>query len=75
MQQTTILYPALIYKNKKSNVFVANCIIKKLIGYGRTEYDAVKNLENILNSRNPDYPVRVKPVHNYLSDSDLKSRY
>lgn len=68
MFNTSILYPALVYKSNKRNVFVANCIIKKLIGYGRTECDAISNLEKILNSKNPDYPIKVKPVYKILPD-------
>ena len=73
MNQTAVIYPALVYKSKKNNVFVANCIIKKLIGYGHTEYDAVKNLEYILNTKSFDYPVRIKPVYNFLLLLDYKS--
>ncbi len=62
MTYTILEYPALIYKNK-SNTYVANCITKKLVGYGKSEKIAVKNLENILNSRKTDYPIRVKPVY------------
>lgn len=68
MQTISIQYPALIYKNPHNNVFVANCIIKKLIGYGHTEYDAIANLENILNKSNTDYPVKVRPVYQFLPD-------
>ena len=42
MTITEIQYPALIYKNNKNNVFVANCIVKKLIGFGHSEQDWVK---------------------------------
>lgn len=62
MTYTILEYPALIYKNK-SNTYVANCITKKLVGYGKSETIAVKNLEHILNSRKTDYPIRVKPVY------------
>ena len=48
MNQTAVIYPALVYKSKKNNVFVANCIIKKLIGYGQTEQAAIINLESNL---------------------------
>ena len=71
MNQTTILYPAIVYKNNKSNVFIANCIIKKLVGYGRSEYDAINNLERMMNKNNSEFPVKIKPVYNFLSENDL----
>lgn len=66
MHNTIIEYPALIYKSDKNNVFVANCIIKKLIGFGRTESDAIDNLQNILNTATgpcEEYFVKVKPLY------------
>ena len=68
MQQSTALYPALIYKNKKSNIYVANCIIKKLVGYGHTEIDAIKNLEKILNKPELNYEIKIKPVYQFLDN-------
>lgn len=70
MHQTSVLYPALIYKNEKSKVFVANCIIKKLIGYGHTENDAICSLERMLNKADSDYPVKIKPVYKFLPELD-----
>ena len=32
-------YPALIYKNNKNNLFIANCLIKNLVGMGKTEIE------------------------------------
>ena len=66
MSYIILEYPALVYKNK-NDMFVANCITKKLVGYGKNEKAAVKNLENILNQRETDFPVRVKPVYKILS--------
>ena len=63
-----IQYPALIYKSRRNNVFIANCIIKNLIGYGQTEEDAVSNLEKVLNNLSCDYPVKVKPVYQFLPE-------
>ncbi len=68
MSKTSIQYPALIYKNNKNNVFVANCIIKNLIGYGRSEKAAISNLEKILNRMHNDYPVRIIPVYKFLTE-------
>ena len=67
MNPTYIEYPALIYRSRKNRIFVANCIIKKLIGYGKTEAEAVNNLENILNKRIKDYFIRIKPVYSFIN--------
>lgn len=58
-----IEYPALIYKNNKNNLFVANCFIKNLIGMGKTENEAIKNLEISLNYVNTEYLVKIKPMY------------
>ena len=42
--------------------------MKNLIGYGHTEEDAVLNLEKVLNSLSKDYPVKVKPVNQFLPE-------
>ncbi len=63
METIFIEYPALVYKSDKNNVFVANCICKKLIGFGKTEQDALINLEKLLNESDSDYPVKVTPKH------------
>ena len=68
VNMTEIQYPALIYKIKSNKIFVANCIIKKLVGYGKTEKAAILNLESVLNSLNNEYPVTVKPVYKFLPD-------
>lgn len=58
-----IEYPALIYKSKKNNHYVANCIMKNIISFGRTEMMAINNLEETLNELEKDYFVIVKPVY------------
>ena len=68
MSYIILEYPALIYKNKKNDTYVANCITKKLVGYGKSESLAIKNLEKILNSKKTDFPVRVKPVYKLFSN-------
>lgn len=45
-----IEYPAMIYKSNRNNVYVANCIAKNLIGFGKTEEDALNNLKESLQS-------------------------
>lgn len=65
---TEIQYPALIYRSKNNKIFVANCIIKNLVGYGKTEKAAISNLESVLNRLNKEYPITVKPVYKFLPD-------
>lgn len=65
---TSVLYPALIYKSKNNNVFVANCIIKKIVGYGKTELDAIHNLETLMNKSSQEYDIKVKPVYQFLPE-------
>lgn len=68
VHMTEIQYPALIYKAKGNKIFVANCIIKKLIGYGISEKAAISNLEEVLNKQSKEYPVTVKPVYTFLPE-------
>ena len=65
---SSVLYPALIYKSKNNNIFVANCIIKKIVGYGKTELDAIRNLEILMNKTSLDYDIKVKPVYQFLPE-------
>ena len=56
-------YPALIYKNNRNNLFVANCFIKNLVGMGKTELEAIQNLEKSLTTIQSDYMVKIKPMY------------
>lgn len=38
-------YPAMIYKNGRNKIYAANCISKNVIGFGKTEEDALNNLK------------------------------
>lgn len=57
-------YPAMIYKSHRNNVFVANCIIKNLIGFGKTEEDALDNLKDSLQSMTKNEVV-VTPMYGF----------
>lgn len=61
-----IEYPAMIYKSGRNKTFVANCIIKNLIGFGKTEEDAINNLKESLQGNNTDCEISVKPVYGFL---------
>ena len=56
-------YPALIYKNNKNNLFIANCLMKNIVGMGKTECEAIQNLENSLSITQSDYVVKIKPMY------------
>ena len=56
-------YPALIYKNDRNNVFVANCFVKNLVGMGKTETEAIDNLEKSLTAIQSEYLVKIKPMY------------
>lgn len=57
----------MIYKSNRSNTFIANCIMKNLMGFGKTEADALKNLEaSIINSCPTNENIVVKPMYKLL---------
>lgn len=62
MELSIIEYPALVYQGNRNNVFIANCIMKNLVGYGHSEEDAIVNLERALNDANTEYIAKVKPI-------------
>lgn len=65
MEVSIIEYPALVYQGNRNNVFIANCIMKNLVGYGKSEEDAIKNLESALGETTEEYIVRVKPISGF----------
>lgn len=58
-----IEYPAMIYKTNRNRTYIANCLIKNLIGFGRTEEEALQNLKKSLCSDVAICDVSVKPVY------------
>lgn len=61
-----IEYPAMIYRNNRTKNFVANCIVKNLIGFGKTEEDALNNLKESIQGETKDCEITVKPVYGFL---------
>ena len=59
----TIEYPALIYKDRKNKAFIANCIMFNIVGFGKTEEDAISNLESSMKEVLEEYQVTIKPMH------------
>lgn len=64
MHKTTVEYPAMVYK--KNNTYIANCIMHNLIGFGKTELDAVENLQKSMNEVLESYDVIIKPMPKML---------
>lgn len=60
---TIIEYPAMIYKDNRNKTYIANCMIKNLIGFGKTEEDALDNLKESLQNISKKCEVIVKPMH------------
>ncbi|MDD3150736.1 MAG: hypothetical protein PHV68_07860 [Candidatus Gastranaerophilales bacterium] len=58
-----IEYPALIYKSRRNNNFIANCIMYNLIGFGKTEKDAIENLEKSMTQTLDKYEISIKPMY------------
>ena len=56
-------YPAMIYKSNRNNVFVANCLVKNLVGFGKTETDALNNLKESLENLGGKTEITLKPMY------------
>lgn len=65
-----IEYPAMIYKNGRNKVFTANCIVKNIVGFGKTEEEAINNLKTSLESCcvniTQSAEIIIKPIHGFL---------
>lgn len=60
-------YPALIYKNQRSNVYMANCIAKNLTGFGKTEEEALSNLKETIETIQGLGEINLKPTYGLLA--------
>ncbi len=59
----TIEYPALVYKARNTNTFIANCIIFNLIGFGKTETEAISKLYDSICEIKKGYSITIKPMY------------
>lgn len=57
-------YPAMIYKTGRSNAFIANCIVKNLVGFGKTEEAALNNLKESFKNVTQD-DVTIVPMYGF----------
>lgn len=62
----------MIYKNHRNNVFIANCMVKNLVGFGKTEEAALNNLKESLQGVSQKCEVVVKPMYG-ISIAQTKS--
>ena len=58
-----IEYPAMIYKNSRSKTYVANCMVKNLVGFGKSEEDAIKNLVESLQNSEHCSDICITPIY------------
>ncbi len=56
-------YPAMIYKNGRTKGYIANCMAKNLLGFGKTEADAMANLKQSLQTLTEINDVVVTPMY------------
>jgi len=60
-----IEYPAMIYKSPRNNVFIANCLMKNLVGFGKTEAAALSNLKDSLEGFSESAEVILRPMYGF----------
>jgi predicted RNase H-like HicB family nuclease len=58
-------YPAMIYRKQRNNVFVANCIMKNSVGFGKTEEDALESLKKVLKKAHQE-EIILTPVYGFM---------
>ena len=58
-------YSALIYKHNRNKTYMANCIVKNLVGFGKTEEDALHNLKTSLQDLTQTEEVSLKPMYGF----------
>lgn len=56
-----IEYPALVFK--KNNLYVADCVMYNIAVIAKTEKQAVRKLERIINKEIQDFKIQIKTVN------------
>lgn len=56
-------FPAMVYKNNRGKTFVANCMVKNIIGFGKTEEDALNNLKDSIQNLTKSCDVIIRPMY------------
>lgn len=58
-----IEYPAMIYKHNRNRGYIANCLVKNLVGFGKTEEDALNNLKKCLKDVDSQSEIKITPIY------------
>lgn len=56
-------YTAMIFKNTRSNTFIANCFMNNVLSFGKTEEEAITNLKDTIQGLTKTLDVTIKPLH------------
>lgn len=56
-------YTAMIYRNNRNRTYIANCMIVNVVGFGKTEEDAIKNLKDSLQMSTKTFDIDIKPLY------------
>lgn len=59
-------YAALIYKTNRNKSYIASCMFKNIVGFGKTEEDAINNLKESLKSFGEKVEISIKPIYGFL---------
>lgn len=59
-------YPAMIYRVNRNRSYIANCTINNIVGFGKTEADAINNLKESLKSFDKQSEICITPIYNFL---------
>lgn len=54
----------MIYKTNRNKTYVANCVVKNLVGFGKTEEDALTNLKVSLQNLTKN-EINLRPVYGF----------
>ena len=56
-------YLAMIYKNNRNKTYIANCMMNNIMGYGKTEEEAIENLKNSLKTLTGEFNIKIKSLY------------
>ena len=70
--QTYIEYPVLLYQNFKGKGFLSFCIVKNIIAFGKTELEALRNIEKNLSDLSDCAFVKAKIINRIKENSNYE---
>ncbi len=56
-------YPAVVYKNPRCHTYIANCVVKNLLGFGKTETEALDDLKKTIQKLNEKCEIILEPCY------------